>query len=700
VNGNRNEQLISSVFGLGEGLVSGELNADVFTYNEGVIQSEIANKKHEVRHKQSLGGTEIRLLKPELSDQPSLDRTQIKEIANLLQELRKHYGKAQDIEFAYVGNQLYLLQSRAITGLDKAIDKQGTKIVWDNSNIIESYPGVSTPLTFSFIIKMYEAVYSQFALLLGIKEKELEPHQETLANMLGILNGRVYYNLKNWFKLLALLPAYSLNSGYMEKMMGVKESFTLEEGEYSQLSKSQAWLRLLSTGRKMLKSLRKLPSERKKFKAFLDKVIAEYEAIDFEAKQPHELMQLYLNFERILVKEWKAPLVNDLFAMIYFGSLEKLIKKWGVGTNPNLHNDLHCGSQDIISTEPIKRLFALTQAINENSIVLSLFKNSSPEGIWDNLTSKNSDELSSIKALIDDYIHKFGERCVGELKLETISYKQKPEVLISILKSYVEQGVTQSLTEDKLEERLRMEAETEVSTSLKGKWLKRQIFNYVLRMSRSLVSSRENLRYERTRGFGMVRSIFSAIGKQFYAEGIIEHDRDIFYLSKEEIFSYISGTAISTKLKETIALRKEEYAAYKKMDQPSDRISTFGVVYHANDFYPKAVTGEFEGDLNGIGCCPGRVKGQVRVIRDPKETNTLGGDILVTSSTDPGWVTLFPTASAILVERGSLLSHSAIVSREMGIPCVVGVDGLLANLQTGDWVEMDGSSGKIKVLKP
>jgi len=70
---------------------------------------------------------------------------------------------------------------------------------------------------------------------------------------------------------------------------------------------------------------------------------------------------------------------------------------------------------------------------------------------------------------------------------------------------------------------------------------------------------------------------------------------------------------------------------------------------------------------------------------------------LVTSSTDPAWVTLFPTASAIIVERGSLLSHSAIVTREMGKPCIVGVTGLLDSLKTGDFVEMDGSTGEIRV---
>src|SRR5690606_42004037 len=105
------------------------------------------------------------------------------------------------------------------------------------------------------------------------------------------------------------------------------------------------------------------------------------------------------------------------------------------------------------------------------------------------------------------------------------------------------------------------------------------------------------------------------------------------------------------------------------------------------------------GELNGIGCCPGRVKARVRIILDPEGAESLDGDILVTRSTDPGWTTLFPAASGILVERGSLLSHSAIVSREMGKPCIVGITGLLKVLKTGDWIEMDGSTGRVKRIE-
>ena len=99
-----------------------------------------------------------------------------------------------------------------------------------------------------------------------------------------------------------------------------------------------------------------------------------------------------------------------------------------------------------------------------------------------------------------------------------------------------------------------------------------------------------------------------------------------------------------------------------------------------------------------MGCCPGIVRARVRVVRDPREARDLAGHILVAERTDPGWTLLFPTARGLLVQRGSLLSHSAIVAREMGLPCIVGLPRLLETLREGEWVEMDGTTGIVRRL--
>ena len=98
----------------------------------------------------------------------------------------------------------------------------------------------------------------------------------------------------------------------------------------------------------------------------------------------------------------------------------------------------------------------------------------------------------------------------------------------------------------------------------------------------------------------------------------------------------------------------------------------------------------------GLGCCPGIVRGPVRLITDPLRADLERGSILVAEHTDPGWILVFPSATGILVERGSLLSHAAIVARELGIPTVVSIPGLTAWLKDGDWVEIDGSAGVVR----
>lgn len=693
VKGNRKERLVCSVFGLGEGIVSGELNADTFTIKtNGDIESRIAHKTHRIDHDKTTGtGTIKTELEKNLSDRASLSPEQVLEIGRVLWKLYQHYQTYQDIEFAYSDHKLYLLQTRPVTTLGKIADTSGDHIVWDNSNIIESYPGMTSPLTFSFINKMYQAVYIQLVKMMGVTDLEVEKHQSVFANMLGLLNGRVYYNLINWYATLALLPGYALNAGFMEKMMGVKEKFELTNIQPK--SKLGERLRILNMIRQILQNWHQLPTMRRNFQHDFEQEILAYKKLNLEEMNPGELMGIYSRLENTILKKWKAPLVNDFFAMIFFGVLQKLVTSYGIDENATVHNDLMCGARNIISTEPVHRCLRISQMILKNDKVASLFQNLNNEAILPAI--KHADP--AIYKEIDMYLQEFGNRCVGELKLETITYSQKPSLFMKVIRSYVEQGLMTEVHQNNVDIEMRKAAEEKVNTMLKNKPLKRLIFQYFLHHSRILVSSRENLRFERTRAFGMVRDIFTEIGKKFYSESLIHHSRDIFYLTKEEIFDFIQGSSVNYNLKDLIEIRKNKFFDLEKLHM-SERIDTFGIVYLGNNFiqlHEKKILG----NLKGLGCCPGHVKARVRVVIDPNEVKNLNGDILVTSNTDPGWVTLFPSASAILVERGSLLSHSAIVSREMGKPCIVGISGLLDHVKTGDLIEMDGRSGEIQIVK-
>ncbi|GAB2765833.1 phosphoenolpyruvate synthase [Rhabdobacter roseus] len=712
-NGRRDEKLISAVFGLGEGLVSGELNADHFTVRNGEIVSQLAHKTHQVvLNPDSSGGTCQVPLEPHRHDAPTLTPEQIRQIADALEVLAREWGSPQDIEFAIKNNTLFLLQTRPITGLPAAPDVStpesegssresgsGEYTLWDNSNIIESYPGVTTPLTFSFIRQSYEVAYSLFSQYLGVSERVVKENQAVFANTLGLINGRVYYNLKTWYHMLAMLPGYSLNARFMENMMGVKERFDIPDNY--RLSKGQAGWRILKMAVRMYARYLSLPRKRREFMALLEKTITHYKGLDYPAKSAHELMQLYRHFEGTLLNEWKAPLLNDFFAMIWFGRLQKQCEKY-LPQFPNIHNDLLCGSSDIISVQPIHRTGALASQILADDELKDLFITGAPSTLWQRLQESTAPNYLSLKKSIDQYLADFGERCVGELKLETVSYAHDPTQFIQILKTYVETGLTTERFSARAESQIRQQAEQQLEQALRGRPYVRWQLKSTLRKARELVSARENLRYERTRAFGIVRELFTYMGRRFEAEGLLDDDRAIFYLTQDEIFALIEGTSVTQNARALVALRQAEFEKYHQQDPPPERFATYGPVYQSTDFEanrqdePQAG----EGTLKGIGCSPGKVRARARVVLHPGEVPSLNGDILVTTSTDPGWVMLFPSASGIIVERGSLLSHSAIVSREMGKPCIVGVTGLLKTIKTGDELEMDGSTGHIRIIQP
>ena len=228
-----------------------------------------------------------------------------------------------------------------------------------------------------------------------------------------------------------------------------------------------------------------------------------------------------------------------------------------------------------------------------------------------------------------------------------------------------------------------------------GKWRFRRAAN----RAREAVKNRENMRLTRTRYFGLSRDVYVQMGERLHEAGKLDEPRDIFYLDISELEAYHEGRSVGADLGGLARVRKAEFAEYEKQDVPH-HFETIGAVYHGNQY---KYEGEVEVDLNastlmGVGCYPGVVESPIRLIFSPDDELSLNGKILCTVRTDPGWAPLFPTASGILVERGSTLSHSAVVARELGIPAVVGVPGLTEIVSDAENVRMDGESGKIERL--
>src|SRR5262249_19394508 len=156
------------------------------------------------------------------------------------------------------------------------------------------------------------------------------------------------------------------------------------------------------------------------------------------------------------------------------------------------------------------------------------------------------------------------------------------------------------------------------------------VFHWILKHARGRVRDRENLRFERTRLFGRVRRIFVEIGRRLYAEGRLEEPRDVFYLTLDEVLGFVEGTSVTDDVKSQARMRRERFARYRDEPAPAERSETRGAVYLGNRFEAatSSVASSGDSELRGIGCCPGVVRGPVRVIRDPRGAHLRHGEIL------------------------------------------------------------------------
>ena len=643
VSGRRSVAVVAAVRGLGEKLVSGASDAE--TWEVGQAGAE---------RRSSEGESVLRV-------------EQVGTIASLARACEKHWGCPQDIEWALKGGKLWLLQSRPITSLAGRPDPDHPLRIWDNSNIAESYPGVTLPLTYTFARRAYEHVYRQFCVLMQVPRERIEANADTFAAMIGQIRGRVYYNLVNWYRVLGLLPGFAWNRPFMEQMMGVKEPMPAQVvAEIEARTSTGKWRDGVALARTLAGLVWQgiwLPSSVDRFFDRLREALAREPV----GRDEYAWVAHYRELEKKLLERWDAPLVNDFFAMIYSGVVRKLCQKWCGDSDGNLANRLLANLGAVISAEPARRIRVIAER-----------------------QAHGEDVTGDIAAYLDE----FGDRCFEELKLESSTLRDDPAPLLTSIHA--------------MAERIRAGAASKPENSgpvpvPQLGWLRGAVFSWVLRQAKLAIRNRENLRFERTRVFGRVRKIARITGERLAERGLIDQSGDVFYLQLEELLGHFENTSAQPVSPGLIRFRREEWQQFREETPPPDRFETFGApgAYRQyEDALARSASGAAEGaDLKGLGACPGIVRGRVRVVFDPREAALEAGEILVALQTDPGWVVLFPRAAGLLVERGSLLSHSAIVAREMGIPAIVSLPAVTKRLRTGQWVVMDGAAGTVRILE-
>jgi len=687
--GSLNEIVINAGYGLGEGIVSDIVESDTYLYDKTkkTIES-IVNKKESkiVFNSEKEEGTIKFKVSENLKLKSALSENQINDLVQIGKKIENIYTHYQDIEFAIDDNDIfYITQTRPITTIPR-----GEKNIFDNSNIVESYPNITLPLSFSYVRACYEVIFRNLIIKLGVSRKKVYENDTVFKNMIAYIDGRVYYNLSNWYKMFSLIPCIENYVSIWEDVMGISDKYEIKISILHSLKQAPRLINVLAHIKWYFLTL---DIQMKNFKTKFNSVYSEFWNKEHNTLDNHTLSKLYNDTFSKLMYGWEITLVNDGFAFIFSSLLKLILKKAGFAENLNIFNDLFCGEEDLESVKPVRLIVKLAEIVrNDKNLLNSIIE------ILDNKDDFSFDVFDkqnlNFSSLVKDYISNYGDRALSELKLETRTFRDNPKELLKLISSYANSDITLESMKSK-ENDIRKNTEKTIFNKLKFNPLLFIFYKLILSFARRSVKYRESSRLDRARAFGIVRKIFDVIGGNFYKENIISSPSDIYYLTSEEVFGYIHGTYPNNSLTLMIDERKKLNLEYQNKN-PEERIILQGNVY--SNFIPqkKDLKNEARLDiLKGIPCSQGIVTGEAIVIKDPLKAGDVKNKILVAEMTDPAWVFLMISAKGLIVEKGSLLSHTAIIGRELGIPTVVNVKGATSKIKTGQTIKLDAYTGEV-----
>ena len=363
-----NESVITVGRGLGEGVVSEKVDTTSYYYNPTDRNFYYEGKED--------------LLSPE----------KIEELIDTSEKIKELFGEYLDIEFAIKDEEIFILQARAITTLNS-----DNPLVLDNSNIVESYPGISLPLTTSFVDLVYSGVFRGVCARILKNKNELSKHEDVFLNMTGHVNGRVYYKISNWYTVLKFLPFSNKIIPVWQEMLGVRnKSVSSKEKNVNFFVQKMTYINSLYELLSAPRNMRKLND---KFLVINEDFYNKYN----ENLSPEELVSMFNDIKDKLFACWDITLVNDMYSFLFTALVKSRMKK-KYGRSDKEINDYISGISDIESMKPVKEIISLALKKDELS----------------------EEDYQKEKA---EYIKKYGDRNLEELKLESRTFRSNPELL-------------------------------------------------------------------------------------------------------------------------------------------------------------------------------------------------------------------------------------------------------------------------------
>ncbi|MEU9802218.1 rifamycin-inactivating phosphotransferase [Streptomyces sp. NPDC051000] len=667
VTGNRKVATVDAGFGLGEALVSGLVNPDVFTVRDGEVVAKAIAAKQRAVHALSAGGTREVAIDSQRREQPALTDAQVVRLVELGRRIEGHFGRPQDIEWCLADDAFHIVQSRPITTLFP-IPVPETDDLENHVYVSVGHQQMMTdpmkPLGLSMwrltaMVAMHEAGGRLFV---DVTRRLASPaSRDGLLDLMGRGDPLVRDALETVLDRDDFIPSLPDTAPGGPPAGGAPAPIETDPGVVTEL---------IERSRTSIAALER----------------------DIRTKSGPALFDFLLE----AFEEHKRVLADPLSLQAIMAGMEATwwlndqLGEW-LGEK-NAADTLTLSAPDNITSEMGLALLDVADVIRPHPEVVEFLQAADDEDFLDRLAKLPGG--TEAREAIEAYLDRYGMRCVGEIDITRPRWRERPTTLVPVILDNV-RNFERGAAERRFEQgrRKARAKEQEVLSRLralpdgdrKADETKRMIDRV-----RTFIGYREYPKYGIVSRTFVYKQALLAEAERLVQAGVLPEKEDIFYLTFQELHDVVRTNRADERL---IQERKDAFRSYHALTAP--RVLTSD---------GEALTGAYRRDdapagaLVGLPVSTGTVEGRARVILDIGEADLEAGDILVTTFTDPSWSPLFVAIAGLVTEVGGLMTHGAVIAREYGLPAVVGVEGATRLIQDGQRIRVHGTDGYIEIL--
>jgi rifampicin phosphotransferase len=665
VTSNRKIVSIEASFGLGEALVAGLVNADVYQVQDGdVVAKAVATKKLAI-HAGPAGGTEEQAIGPGRQDQPALSDAQIVRLAQLGRRIEAHFGYPQDIEWCLVDDGFQIVQSRPITTL---------------------FP---IPVTSDQRNHVYLSVGHQQMMTDAMKPLGLSLWQLTTRRPMAEAGGRLFVDVTQ------VLASPASRAGLLEV---VGRSDPLTGDALQTILERDGFIPSLPDEGPGEPVPGVAPATIETDPAVVTELIGRSEASiaalkrDIRTKSGSELLDFILadiqELRRILFDPQSFQVI--MAGMQATWRLNDQLQAW-LGEK-NAVDTLTQSVPHNVTSEMGLALLDVADVIRPHPDVVAFLQHVDDENFLDQLPALAGGQEA--RDAIQAYLDQYGMRCVGEIDVTKPRWSERPTTLVPMILGNIK-NFEPGAGERRFEQGRRnaWEKEQELLTRLRARPdgdQKAEEAKRLIDRIRTFIGYREYPKYGMISRYFVYKQAWLNEADRLVQAQVLRDREDIFFLTLPEFHDVVRTNNVDDQL---IRQRKDAFRSYQALTPP--RVFTSD---------GEVVTGTYRrgdvpaGALTGLPVSAGTVEGRARVILDMAEADLEAGDILVTAYTDPSWTPAFVAIKSLVTEVGGLMTHGAVIAREYGLPAVVGVEHATRLIRDGQRIRVHGTDGYVEIL--